>query len=422
MKHLIYIQSTIILLLCNNNTFSQAQVIDSSQTVAVAKKKIPEQKLPFFNFKNGIGIATPDSSYSINIRFRIQNRFLMNTVNTEDLSPASWEARVRRCRLSFTGHVYNPKITYYLQLSFSRGDMDWSSADVTNQNVSPNVLRDAMLFYKPAKNLQLGFGQGKLPGNRQRVVSSGALQFYDRSPVNAIFTLDRDFGVFTTYSFNVNKFKTILKTAVSSGEGRNSNSSSPGLAYTGRIELLPFGEFKDNGDYFEGDVLREEKLKISIGGSYHFNDQATRTGGQLGRDLYELKSFQTYIGDLVLKYKGLAISSEYIKRETFGSPITKNAAGATRFIVTGDGINSQLSYCFKSNWEIAIRHSVVNPTQDVQALQNQINQYGAGVTKYLMKHKVKGQFNVFYNNEKNLSSNTNLVDNFFAVLQFEVGI
>ncbi|MDZ4668519.1 MAG: porin [bacterium] len=123
-------------------------------------------KQPIFSFTNGIGILAPDSSFSLNMRFRFQSRFLMFTNSTSDFSPSAWEARVRRTRLSFLGHLYNPKLTYYLQLSFSRGDMDWSATDVSNINTSPNVVRDAMIFYKPNKNLQLGFGQGKLPGNR----------------------------------------------------------------------------------------------------------------------------------------------------------------------------------------------------------------------------------------------------------------
>jgi phosphate-selective porin OprO/OprP len=159
-------------------------------------KKSKPKNLPHFNYKAGLGFATPDSSYSVNIRFRIQNRFLMNTKDEEHLETGSWEARVRRCRLSFAGHVLNPKWSYYLQLSFSRGDMDWSDADASVQNTSPNLVRDAMIFYKPIKNLQLALGQGKLPGNRQRVISSGAQQFYDRSIVNANFTPDRDFGFF----------------------------------------------------------------------------------------------------------------------------------------------------------------------------------------------------------------------------------
>jgi phosphate-selective porin OprO and OprP len=378
----------------------------------------PTPKTPYFNFKSGLGFATPDSSYSVNIRFRIQSRFLMNTVSDEDLSPASWEARARRCRLSFAGHMYNTRWSYYLQLSFSRGDMDWSDADASKQNVSPNVLRDAMIFYKPVKHLQLALGQGKLPGNRQRVVSSGALQFFDRSPVNANFTLDRDFGLFANYSFHIgNKFKTLLKTAATSGEGRNSNSSNSGLAYTGRVELLPLGDFTDAGDYYEGDVAREEKLKLSLAGGYHFNDLAVRSQGQLGRDLGGTKSYHVYLADFLLKYKGLALSSEYIRRDTDGTPFV-----GTNFISTGDGVNTQISYCFKSRWEVAARHSLITPHKDVYTRFNQLNQYGLGVTKYFMKHKFKTQFNVFYNNDRNLSTQTDITKNFFGVFQIEMGI
>lgn len=392
--------------------------LQNQKIKTVAQKQNPT---PYFNYNNGLGFYTPDSSYSLNIRFRIQNRFLMNTKSTNDLSPESWEARVRRCRLVFSGHVYNPKLSYYLQISVSRGDMDWSVADATTQNVSPNIVRDAFLNYKVNKYWQIGFGQTKLPGNRQRITSSGSLQFYDRSPVNAIFTTDRDFGFFSNYSFNIKKFKTIIRTAISSGEGRNSNISNAGLAYTNRIEILPLGDFKENGNYFEGDVLREEKLKIAIAGAYHFNDLAVRTGGQLGKDLYSPKSFHTYMADLIIKYRGFAISSEYIRRDTEGAPITKNGT-STRYIITGDGVNTQISYCFKTKWEIAARHSLVTPHNDIILLQNQINQYGLGITKYVVKHKLKAQFNIFYNNERNLTTSTNLVNNFFGVFQVELGI
>ncbi len=377
---------------------------------------------PNFSFKNGIGISNPDSSYSLNIRFRVQNRFLMNTKSIENLSPESWEARVRRCRLSFTGNVYNPKLSYYIQLSFSRGDMDWSVTDETTQNLSPNVVRDAVIYYKPSKHLQLGFGQTKLPGNRQRVVSSGALQFYDRSPVNATYTLDRDFGFFANYTLQSKSFTTKIKTAITSGEGRNSNISNSGLAYTGRIELLPFGEFTDAGDYFEGDVLREKKLKLSIAGGYHYNDLAVRNQGQLGKDLYNPKSYYVFFADLLLKYKGIAWSSEYMNRNSIENPLTYNSKGTMRYLIVGDGFNTQLSYCSKSNWEIAARYSLVKPFNVIQKYQHQIDQMGIGVTKYLMKHKVKGQFNVFYNHEKDLSLGVDKLKNFFAVFQFELGI
>lgn len=386
-------------------------------------KKGKSKTIPHFNYKAGLGFATPDSSYSINIRFRIQNRFLMNTKDEEHLETGSWEARVRRCRLSFAGHVLNPKWSYYLQLSFSRGDMDWSDVDASTQNTSPNVVRDAMIFYKPIKNLQFALGQGKLPGNRQRVISSGAQQFYDRSIVNATFTPDRDFGLFLNYTAHLgNTFTVLTKLAATSGEGRNSVSSNPGLAYTGRIEILPLGTFTDGGDYYEGDLAREPKPKISIAGGYQLNDLAVRTAGQLGKDLLATRSFNVYMADILFKYKGIALSSEYIRRDTDGSPLVLGSDGKSKTIITGDGINTQLSYCFKNMFEIALRHSLLSPHNDLLSKVRENEQYGIGVTKYLNKHKLKVQGNLFYNRERDLSKQINHNSYFFGVLQIELGI
>lgn len=383
---------------------------------------VAQEKAPYFSYKNGLGFTTPDSTYSMNIRFRIQNRALMNTVSDDNFEPATFEGRVRRCRLSFTGHAVSTKLTYYLQLSFARGDMDWSVTDATAQNVSPNVVRDAMIFYRPNKKLVLGFGQGKLPGNRQRVNSSGALQFYDRSLVNANFTTDRDFGFFLTYTIkSPGTFVTLLKGAVTSGEGRNSNQSNYGLAYTGRIEFLPLGEFTDGGDYFEGDVAHEKKPKLSIAGGYMFDDMAVRTGGQLGKDLFGQKSFNLYFADLMFKYNGFCFASEYMRRDT-DNPYVLGTDKKMRLITTGDGINNQISYCTKSMWEFAIRQTLVSPHRDVLADFNQAEQYGVGVTKYLNKHKVKAQFNLLYNKERNLAKGKDVNDYYTAVFQLELGI
>lgn len=377
---------------------------------------------PLFSFKNGLGITSPDSNFSINIRFRFQNRFLMNTKSLTDLSPKSWEARVRRARMSFTGYVFDPRFSYYLQLSFARGDLDWNGLDESIQNTSPNIVRDAMIFYRPSKNLQVALGQGKLPGNRQRVVSSGSLQFFDRSPVNTAFTLDRDFGFFFQYLWRIKPDVLVFyKGAVTSGEGRNSISSNSGLSYTGRIEILPFGEFTLGGDYFEGDIARENSPKLSIGMGSQYNDIAVRSQGQLGRDLYQARSLYALLFDVLCKYQGWALSSEYIHKQSILSPVTINQAGLIRDVLVGSGVNTQLSYCFRSSWEIAGRYSVVVPDKAIQARTNTVEEFGLGVTNYFMKHKTKAQFNIFRRKERNTVSNSE--NNFlYFVLQLEAGI
>jgi phosphate-selective porin OprO/OprP len=367
-------------------------------------------------------IGTGDSAYSITFNVRMQNRLLMNTISEKNLNPQSWEARVRRLRLSMRGHILNERLTYRLQLSFSRGDMDWNATEESKQNVSPNAVRDAMIYYQINKNWNLGFGQSKLPGNRQRVISSGSLQFYDRSPVNASFTLDRDFGIFSDYLFTIGNSEIHWKSAISTGEGRNSSVSNKGLAYTSKLEVLVFGKFTDGGDYFEGDLVRETKPKLSLSAGYHFNDLAVRTIGQTGTDLASPRSYQVIFADVLFKYSGFAFASEFMKRNAIKSAITGDPLNP-QFLVVGQGYNSQLSYCFPNLWEVAGRYSWVGPGSEIRNFLPENEQIGIGVSRYLMRHKVKAQFNVFHNTDtQQTEAGITTHKNWFGVFQMELGI
>lgn len=374
----------------------------------------------------GYGLVTADSLFSLNFQFRMQNRATIVSKSQDDLDPESFEFRTRRLRLKFEGFVYDPRLTYYIQLSFSRGDMDWEGPDNDNINSSPNVVRDAVIYFNPTPALKLGFGQTKLPGNRQRVVSSGDLQFADRSIVNATFTVDRDFGFFA--SFTQDHFS--LKGAITSGEGRNSVKSNSGLAYTGRLELLPLGKFSGNNDYIEGDLERETAPKVSIGSTISYNDRAGREGGQLGNDLYTPTGITTFEADVLFKYNGIAFYNEYMHRDA-GTPVTISPSDFDKFrrVYVGKGFLSQLSYLFKNNWEIAARYSTIVPSSvlynnDTFTFLNEkkVEQVEAGVTKYLMGHRVKIQGNILYNNKTNRLDNSYADGYWSAIFQVELGI
>jgi hypothetical protein len=379
----------------------------------------------FFKKGKGFGVVTSDSIFSLNFQFRMQNRAAFVSESQTEAGPDSFEFRVRRLRFKFEGFVYDPRITYYIQLSFSRGDMDWRGPDNSTVNSSPNAVRDAVIYYNPTKHLRLGFGQTKLPGNRQRVISSGDQQFVDRSIVNATFNIDRDFGFFAHWTSNfVN-----LRGALTSGEGRNSVNSNNGLAYTGRVELLPLGKFTGNNDYIEGDLEREPTPKISLAMTYCANDKAVREAGQLGNDLYQARSIKNLEFDALLKYRGLAWYNEYMQRDV-DNPVTVNQSSlATRYIYVGKGYLSQLSYLFKNNIEIAGRYSATVPLSslyenpDFPTLSvKQLEQVEFGVTKYLVGHRLKIQGNVIFGTRTNLV--TNAYDSGFwsGVFQIELGI
>lgn len=338
----------------------------------------------------------------------------------QDPDASEYELRIRRMRLRLEGFMYSPKLLYFVQLSFSRGDMDWNIRETSTINTSPNVVRDAVVYYRPVPSLLLVFGQTKLPGNRQRVVSSGEQQFAERSIANAAYNIDRDFGIQAFYSNQVGGFFYRVKGAISSGEGRNIVTTDNGLAYTGRLELLPLGKFKNDGDYFEGDLEREETLKVSLAGGMSHNQKARRTGGQIGGDLYEQRDMNTYIFDGILKYRGFALYAEHMAREA-DNPFTANQAGDARYILTGTGQNFQASYIFKNNLELAGRYARVSPAAEVQTVARQETNYVAGLTKYLRWHRLKLQTNIYYNTYRHYPTNTT-TDSWSGGFQIELGI
>lgn len=368
------------------------------------------------SFKKGWGFVSHDSSVIMNMRFRVQSRFGFLTESSNDLSIASTEAKVRRIRLRFDGYVAHKKLSYLFQLGFSRDDLDWDKCGF------PSIVRDAMIFVPVNKNLFLGFGQGKLPTNRQQMTSSGQQQFIDRSIVNSLFSPERDFGLFMTYSNSIGNFNYIIKTTISAGDGRNYSVKDDNFAYTARLELLPFGKFTNSGDYSEGDIEREENVKLSLSGGMSYNRGAMRTGGSKGDYLESSRDLVTAFADLLIKHKGWALSCEAMSRDTRQSCIANLADGSPSYIYNGFGINNQLSYLFKSNVEVAGRMTYVKPANELQSFEPAQYQYMLGVTKYLSGHPVKIQTNLMYLVEHSLNASVSNASSFGLMFQLELGI
>lgn len=371
----------------------------------------------FIDFTDGVGFVTPDSVFGMNIRFRMQNRagFLHNP----DTYKNELEATVKRCRLRFDGFIKDTDLTYYLQLSFSRGDMAIDDMYVHN------IVRDAMIYYRFNKNFYIGFGQGKLPGNRQRVISSGMQQFAERSIVNARFNIDRDFGIMGYYTNNLGFLHYNLKGAVTTGEGRNVVFADDNLAYTGRIEILPFGRFTNNGDFFEADLEREASPKLSLAAGISQNLNANKTNGQRGDFSPEKKDITTYFADFMFKYSGWNLSGEYL-RKIVTNPIVLHQhhdnLDNDLIFFTGYGINTQLSYLFQNNFEVAGRYSYIEPHENMPEFIFYDHAYSLGVTNYINNHRTKLQLNLNYFGNYSKSPLIKDIHNFGAMIQVEIGI
>ena len=372
--------------------------------------------LPYYSFGKGIGITSPDSLYQVNIRFRMQNRV---TYMDNEGKDGAYEAQIRRLRLRFDGYVGNPKFLYAIQLSFAPGDVGEIE---DGKNI--NIIRDAVFSYRPNKHWNLTFGQTKLPGNRQRLNSSGALQLTDRSINNAKFTLDRDFGfqVHNTNEFK-DKFSYNFKTAVSTGEGRNvTGNADAGLAFTGKVELLPLGSFSKNGAYFEGDLVREKTPKLMLSGAFQQNNHARRTQGQLGSDLFEQRTLKSVVLDVIMKYNGWAAMSSFMSRNATENAVTVNPNNSleSNYVYVGSGFDHQLSYNFPSNYEVVGRYSTQKVGDDIKALAPNTKQYTIGLTKYIWEHTFKLQSELTF--ETLNYFNASAKNNWYVRFQVEIEI
>lgn len=372
--------------------------------------------LPYYSFGKGIGMTSPDSLFQMNIRFRMQNR--VTYIDTEDDAPA-YDAQIRRLRLRFDGYVGNPKFLYAIQLSFAPGDVG-----EIKEGENLNIIRDAVFMYRPNNHWNVSFGQTKLPGNRQRVNSSGGLQLTDRSINNSRFTIDRDFG-FQLHNMNEykDKFSYNFKGAVSSGEGRNSTDKpDAGIAVTGKIELFPFGAFTKDGTYFEGDIIREKKPKLLFSGAFQQNNHARRTQGQLGNDLFEKRTMKSVLLDAMFKYKGFAAMSSFMSRTTTKNAVTFDPTDSAVFnyAYVGNGFDYQFSYITPSNYEFITRYSIQKVGKDIQQLAPNSKQVSIGVTKYIWEHTFKLQSELTFDTLNYFDGTTK--NNWFLRFQVEIGI
>ena len=359
------------------------------------------QQIQSPKFGKGIfNIVGQDSSWTMKVGLRMQ---LLGTSTWEDGESAETSFLVRRSRLKFDGYAFSPKLKYKIELGLSNRDMSGTSQFTSN---SPRYIMDAVIMWNFAKNLDLWVGQTKLPGNRERVISSGDLQLVDRSLLNSRFNIDRDMGIQLRHHFNLsNSFIVRDIFAFSQGEGRNVTSGNlGGYQYTARIELLPFGEFSGSkGDYTGGDLQREDSPKLSLAAGYDFNDNAVRTRSNLGsymvtdEGFYETDISALFI-DAMFKYKGFSVMAEYASRDA-EDPLAKNADGSLTGdeVQIGNGLNLQGGYLFKSNWEVSARYTNIT-LDEVVTGKNPENQYTFGVSKYIAGHKLKVQSDISYLN------------------------
>ena len=356
--------------------------------------------------KFGKGIVIEGENYKMKAAFRFQSLFT-NEWNVRDdnfnyVEGLKSNFMIRRARLKFGGWAYSPKVKYKMELGLSNKDL--SGGDGPEYKNASRMILDAYVQWNFYKGFSVLVGQTKIPGNRERLISSANMQFVDRSRLNSKYTLDRDMGMMLKHKVTLGEnFKIRSVYSLSQGEGRNVTAGNfNGFSHTFKAEFLPMGDFTSKGDYSGGDLKREEKPKLALAFTYNTNQNTVRERGQKGSFIiddngkYIGKTLNTFFVDLMFKYKGFSLMGEFANRVTEGNnPFILDANDNTiGTYYTGTGLNLQAGYLFKSNYEIAGRFTMVTPQKSTGNKRE--NEYGIALSKYVVGHKLKVQTDLGY--------------------------
>ena len=374
-----------------------------------------------YNLGSGILFNFDDSTHMFQIGGMSQPRFLNSRVNDTTLDPGNYFG-IKRSYFSLNGSLNKGMFSFLIQTNFS----------------DSYPLLDAWAGYHPNKNVSIYFGQRMSPFNNLSMqIMEYNLQFASRNYLSQNFTESgREFGLFIESKFSIGNigFKPIL--AITSGDGKNSfgvlssDTDQGGLKYGGRLNIYPFGFFKENNEFIGHDTYKEKSHKLMFGFSSSLNQGASHEIGE-GHYFQDLPPNGTFmffdtIGnrklpnylknylDILYKYKGFNILFEYVNTAAYNLQGTSlNSTGSllleptqiSQYLVLGNAFNIQGGYLFKSDWSIDLKfgRSYYEFEQTYSILQN-YDSMGAGITKYFSNRAVKTQLMASYVNFQSLEN------------------
>lgn len=338
-------------------------------------------------YDRGFNFSMNDNAFFLKIRFRAQMRYTQryrneawrnpgDAKNFPELlgvfgdyravrsEPNSSQFNLRRARLYFMGHLFDPDFKYYVQFR----------AETAENAQAPGSLALFDLNFTsthlPWLNVQ--GGQYKVYFNRAQINSTASMQFAERALVVDAFTasgLDRRdigitimndeelypvnyyFGVFNGAGPAFNRFGSFQSEEITSNcpggatggnpfpspascppNQRNLNANPrfdiDRLMLTGRVQWNILGR----PGYGEGDLFYSETPQLAIGGGYSYNPAINTASNNafIGIDLANLNfrrqlaafgngrqlgwgliDFSTWAVDGVFKYRGFSIQSEF---------------------------------------------------------------------------------------------------------------
>ena len=392
-------------------------VYSSQDELIINDAKYEKNNSYNFFLGNGVQFSFDDNKHIFGIGGMTQSRYLHVKPDGSISNPSNYFG-IKRTYFNMHGKLNDGLFSFLIQTNFSESF----------------PLLDAWAGYHPSENISLYFGQKLSPlNNLSMQIMEYDLQFASRNYLSKNFSnYGREFGFFLESKFNFGNIgiKPIL--AITSGDGINSfgenslDSDQGGFKYGGRLNIYPMGFFKANNEFTGHDLLKEDDLKLMIGGSASLNIGASHKVGEghYNEEIISDGTFMFYNSDstlenklpnylknnidVLVKYKGFNFLLEYVNTAAYNLQGTAiNPSGTlldttqiSEYLVLGNAYNLQIGYLFKNDLSIDIRwgQSFKEFSFNENSILKNYDNMALGISKYFSKRAVKTQLMARYLN------------------------
>lgn len=335
-------------------------------------------------YDGGFFVKTKDDSFSLKVNGFGQFRY---TFSSPERGKDNNNFDLALGRLAFSGHVFDPNFTYFMQFE--------GSTFGNNNNVT---LLDWWGRYTLSPEFYVQTGRGILWYSRQFITHPGTLLFLDLSEADLAFSLYRGIGGLVGGKFGPVSYTAQVTNSVRALDAGGQQNFGRDMAFTGRLEwdvLEPYG-------YIESlplDSPSAPQLSFGVAGSLNPVDSGSQFQNVLPGD----RTINTTI-DGGFRWQGLTIQGAGYFREN-------NRRGAVK---SQDwGYYGQVGmFVVPQTWELAARVSGVDfqEANNPATLFEETTEYMIGLNYYLAGHGLKVQLDYSFL-DRNPFTGSNRSDN-----------
>lgn len=345
---------------------------------AIASPAFADDDGPKVYYKDGFHLDSADGNNTFLLNLRLQTRLTYTAIEAgKDLINFS----IPRGEIRMEGNVFTKKLKYGFEMGFATRVGSKTAAVCADATCSTTVnavigesttglptLNDYYMDWQPMDEVQLKFGQFKVPFMYTELSSAMKMEFPDRNLNHTTFTLARDLGA--DLHGNLFGYHLGYHFFIMNGDGANTIHSKRAPMIGVRFEVPILGDYK----YSESDVEYTEETALGLGVAYALDSRGNAF--ENGTIPANIRASHGTI-DLFLRSHGFF---------ALGQGVLSRAHQGTKF--SNFGFNAQAGYfIIPKKLEVAAR---AGSAIFSNAIPNQY-EYGACLGYYFNKHNLKLQ-------------------------------